>query len=146
MGCLSPEMYFPFFGAFLIDRDLRPGPKCIVSNSAIGWQCWLSSPVIWESGPVLALWLLLLPGPNHVCQSLASGKEPACQCRRHKRCRFDPWVRKIPWRRKWQPTPVFLPGETHGQASLSIRKRQTRLKWLNTQHSRNLPRAGPEGS
>jgi len=40
-----------------------------------------------------------------------SGKEPACQCRRCKRCRLDFWVRKIPWRRKWQPTPVFLPGE-----------------------------------
>ena len=34
------------------------------------------------------------------------------------RCRFDPWVRKIPWRRKWQPTPVLLPGESHGQRSL----------------------------
>ena len=31
---------------------------------------------------------------------------------------FDPWIRKIPWRRKWQPTPVFLPGESHGQRSL----------------------------
>ena len=40
----------------------------------------------------------------------ASGKESACQCRRYKRHRFDPWVRKIPWRRKWKPTPVFLPG------------------------------------
>ena len=30
-------------------------------------------------------------------------------------CRFDPWVGKIPWRRAWQPTPVFLPGESHGQ-------------------------------
>ena len=39
-----------------------------------------------------------------------SGKEPACQC---KRVGFDPWVRKIPWRRKWQPTPVFLPGKSH---------------------------------
>ena len=39
----------------------------------------------------------------------------AGQCRRHRRCRFDPWGGKIPWRRKWQPTPVFLPGESHGQ-------------------------------
>ena len=31
---------------------------------------------------------------------------------------FDPWVGKIPWRREWQPTPVFLPGEFHGQKSL----------------------------
>ena len=38
-----------------------------------------------------------------------SGKEPACQFRR---LRFDPWVRKMPWRRKWQPTLVFLPGES----------------------------------
>ena len=48
----------------------------------------------------------------------ASGKEPACQCRRPKREGFDPWVRKIPWRRAWQSTPVFLPGEFHGQRSL----------------------------
>ena len=37
-----------------------------------------------------------------------------CQCRRGKRYRFDPWARKIPWRRAWQPTPVFLPGESPG--------------------------------
>ena len=48
----------------------------------------------------------------------ASGKESACQCWRHKRCRFDPWLRKIPWRRPWQPTPVFLPGESLGQRTL----------------------------
>ena len=49
----------------------------------------------------------------------ASAKEPACQCRRHKRSRFDPWVRKIPWRRAQQPTPVFLPGESRGQRKLA---------------------------
>ena len=38
------------------------------------------------------------------------------QCRRP---RFDPWVRKIPWRREWHPTPVFLPGESDGQGSLT---------------------------
>ena len=49
----------------------------------------------------------------------AIGKEPTCQCRRRKRCGFDPWVGKILWRRAWQPTPVFLPGESHGQRSLA---------------------------
>ena len=48
----------------------------------------------------------------------ASGKESACQCRRLKRQRFHPWVRKIPWKRAWQPTPVFLPGKSHGQRGL----------------------------
>ena len=46
----------------------------------------------------------------------------ACQCKRHRRREFNPWVRKIPWRRKLQPTPVFLPGESHGQRSL--------VRWL----------------
>ena len=50
---------------------------------------------------------------------VASGKEPACQCWRHKRDVFDPWVRKIPWRRAWQLTPVFLLRESHGQRSLA---------------------------
>ena len=45
-------------------------------------------------------------------------KKPSCQCRRRKRHGFDPWVGKMPWRRKWQPTPVLLPGEFHGQSSL----------------------------
>ena len=62
-------------------------------------------------------------GPRNSCFYKPSGgfpdssvrRESACQCRRPG---FDPWVRKIPWRRKWQPTPVFLPGEFHGQRSL----------------------------
>ena len=45
-------------------------------------------------------------------------KKPACQCRRYKRYRLDPRVGKISWRRAWQPTPLFLPGETHEQRSL----------------------------
>ena len=49
----------------------------------------------------------------------ASGKEPSCHCRRCKRHGFDPWVRKIPWRREQHPTPIFLPGEFHGQRSLA---------------------------
>ena len=90
----------------------------------------------WHPTPVL------LPGKSHGRRSLVDGpwgcreldmteqlhfsgfpggacdKESACQCRRCKRRGFDPWVGKIPWRRKWLPTPVFLPGELHGQRSL----------------------------
>ena len=49
----------------------------------------------------------------------ASGKQSAvaCQCRSHERHRFNPWVRKISWSRKWHPTPVFLPRKFHGQRS-----------------------------
>ena len=51
-----------------------------------------------------------LPGGSVVKTPLANAGD--------KRCRFDPWIRKTPWRRKWSPTPVFLPGKSHGQRSL----------------------------
>ena len=47
-----------------------------------------------------------------------SGKELTCQCKRHKRLTFDTWVEMTSWRRAWQPTSVFMPGESHGQRSL----------------------------
>ena len=49
----------------------------------------------------------------------ASSEEPTCQCRRHRRWGFNPREGKIPWRRAWQPTPVFSLGESHGQTSLT---------------------------
>ena len=55
-----------------------------------------------------------------------SGTESTCQYRRHRRCRLDPWVRKIPWQRKWQPTPIFLPGKSPGKRSLASSSPQGR--------------------
>ena len=49
-----------------------------------------------------------------------SGKDSACQCRRCKRRRFCPWVRKVPWSRKWQPALVSLPGKSQRQSSLVV--------------------------
>ena len=66
---------------------LGPGPHC-------------THP---ESLPVLDQYPFFLGFPGG-----ASGKEPACQCRRCKKCGFDPWVWKIPWRKAQQPTPVLL--------------------------------------
>ena len=62
------------------------------------------------------------------------------QCRR---CGFSPWFRKIPWRRKWLPTPAFLPGESHGQKSLvgySPRghKELDTIEWLNNENNQSL--------
>ena len=51
--------------------------------------------------------------------SWSSAKEPTCQCRRCRKGGFDPYIKKIPWRKKWQPTPVFLPEKLHGQRSLA---------------------------
>ena len=56
--------------------------------------------------------LPVTPGISSGFPGVTSGKEPACQFRRHKSLGFDPWVGKIPWRSSWQPTSVFLPGES----------------------------------
>ena len=77
----------------------------LLSDSFITWG--------WFSGlSVFPTWLLVYR-PSIMW---LTGKEFACWCRRRE---FDPWVGKIPWRRKWQPTPVFLPGKSHGQKSLA---------------------------
>ena len=52
------------------------------------------------------------------CPGGSSGKEPTCHCRRPKNLGLSPWVGKIPRRRAWQPSPVFLPGGSQGQRSL----------------------------
>ena len=55
-----------------------------------------------------------------------------------KRLELDPWVRKIPWGRKWQSTPVFLPGKSHGQRSLVGYRPWGREEWdMTEQHRRN---------
>ena len=65
---------------------------------------------------MLMIWQML--NPMFGFPRWLSGKEFVCQCRRHQRHEFDPWVGKIPRRSKWQPTSVLLPGKSHGQRSL----------------------------
>ena len=70
----------------------------------------------WAGGHKIQVVRAFFLNPSHIpfigfpCHSFS--KESACNAGD---LRFDPWVGKIPWRRKWQPTPVFLPGESHGQ-------------------------------
>ena len=73
----------------------------------------------WSHGLLtINLWILTKYSHSRASQVELSGKESACQCRRYRGLRFDPWVRKIPWSKKWQPTLVFLPGKCHEQRSL----------------------------
>ena len=65
-------------------------------------------------------------------------KDPTCQSRRHKRREFDPWVGKNPWRRAWQPTPVFLPGKFHGRGAWRTTDRgaaESCTHWSNLAHT-----------
>ena len=72
------------------------------------------TPILW-----LFSWWIQNRNLSHIFRG-TSGKEPTCQCRRWKRRVFDPRVGKVPWRRAWQRTPLFLPGEFHGQRSMAV--------------------------
>ena len=74
-------------------------------------------PVSSIRSDVLKLILCQNPRAFQVAQTV---KNPL----QYRRAGFDPWVRKIPWRREWQPTPVFLPAESHGQRSLAGYRRR----------------------
>ena len=90
--------------------------------------------VSWMSGSHSSLFY------HFIIPKCTSGKEPACQCRRHKRCGFHPWVRKIPWRRAGNALQYPCLG-IHGQSSLvgyspwGSQNSQTWLKWLTTSPS-----------
>ena len=83
-----------------IPASNSPTPAAIVRTAQSAWNVlvivFLMNSLSWG----LPWWL--------------SGKEYACRCRHCWRCGSDPWVRKIPWRRERQPTPVFLPGKSRG--------------------------------
>ena len=88
------------------------------------------------------LWPIFLGGTG--------GKEPTYQCRRCNRSWFDPWVEKAPWRKAWQPTPVFLPGESHGQRAWQdtvhgVTRSQTLLKGLSAHKVGQQKKAGRWG-
>ena len=85
----------------------KPLSFIFVSLHLVFRGCSLSISML----PLITVGIILVIGLTWWC----GGTEPASQCRRYG---FHPWIGKIPWKRKWQPTPAFLPGESHGQRNL----------------------------
>ena len=116
-------------GGFCLQRNhllkRKQWGTCIFGG--LKWLVWFDDQVGTEKsanrmepqgrGPAVTfdtVWSVYRLGEYHLAKRLSrwlSGKESVFQCKRRG---FNPWVRKIPWRRKWQPTPVFLPGQSHG--------------------------------
>ena len=127
----SPNVYIPAFSKR--ERNFpRAHPNNIINNLLLrslninyfSTVCNSNDEVellgsIWAKSLSMSSWVNLLLKMYMGVPGGASGKEPTCRCRRHKRHGFDPWIRKIPWIRAWQPIPVFLPIDSHRQRSLA---------------------------
>ena len=95
--------------AWRIPGTVEPGGLPSMGSHRVRHN-WIDLPAA-AAATILIIETVGFPGGSVVnCPPASAG---------NRRCGFDPWVRKIPWRRKWHPTPVFLPGESHGQRSLS---------------------------
>ena len=126
-GLFKSFAYFFLHWVFVADCRLSCPEACeLVPQPGIKPMCpALEGGFLTTGPPGKSLYCLFL---SWVCVLLlmscgsgggASGKEPTCQGKRHNPRGFDPWVGKISRSRKWQPTSVFLPGESHGQRSLA---------------------------
>ena len=92
---------------------------CQIEHTPQNVQDYHSAPRKGERTAGGRISFLFVSVPRHLGFSSGSMvKESDCQCRIRRRLGFDPWVGKIPRRKKWQPTPVFLPGKSHGQRGL----------------------------
>ena len=93
--------------------ERKQGAQCHTHSHSLKSSCFLSHIIFKKKSERIKI-------GNCVCilhfPGVSDGKESACNARRPS---FDPWVGKIPWRREWQPSPVFLPGELHGQRRLA---------------------------
>ena len=115
------------------DSVMNPGPYCHWTHSRASFMFQMScvKRSLWFDETMLMEVVNKLTG----IPKWLSGKEPACQCRRHRRCGFHPWVGKIPWRRKWQPPPVLLDGGAWQATECAVAKGQTWLSnWGRTRH------------
>ena len=135
------DLWASFWSIWITPENKNWGPYLSLKSTWLAdvWQVYLTplnlsvSHLIgwWWGEEVRASQVALL-----VKKTKQTNKKTTCQCRRRKRHGFNPWVKKIPWRKAWQPTPVFLPGESQGQGSLvaavyGVIQSWTRLKWLS---------------
>ena len=116
-------LHCPAWGGLVVMTELGCGPSCSGlctpsprDNRVRGWAL-KAKLALSIRGPASFRWPV---SPAWGFLGSTVGKESICQHKRYKTQGFDPWIRKIPWRRKWQPTLVFLPGKFRGQRSHGV--------------------------
>ena len=109
--CQDNEHHPKSFLVPLRNFSLLPSTPCPTPSLGNHWSAFCHYRLL-SFSRILFEWSYIVSG----LPWWLSGKESACQCGR---CEFNRWVGKMPWRRKRQPTPVFLPGKSHRQRSLA---------------------------
>ena len=114
---LGPEVEpgLPAWGAWNLSRWTTREVTSIVSHASL----MRKQPA--QRAPLVQVvdWIVGFPNGVMGFPGGSKVKKPPANAGRQKRPGLNPWVGKIPWRRKWQPTPVFLPGKSQGQRSLA---------------------------
>ena len=144
--------FFPSTGSFSMNRLFTSGGQSIEASASVSvlpmnikdqFPLGLTSVITYSRYCTILsmLWvkftfiltMSVLFRPLFRLPRWLSSKRIHLQGRRHRRYRFDPWVRKIPWRRQWQPTPAFLLGKSHGQRSLADYSSKGHKGWDTTE-------------
>ena len=128
----SPLLLFYLYGCFL---------QLYLLSQSLRLFFFFSSPSIKLLIPkdsLFNLWEFLLHVILLLFHGCSASTESTCRCRRHRKRWFNPWVRKIPWRRMWLPTPVFLPGKSHGQRTLVECSPWGHKEWDTTKHTARI--------
>ena len=118
---MTERLHFHFSLSCIREGNGNPLQCSCLENPRNGGACWAAIYGVAQSRTRLK-WLSSSSSSSIMVYgaSLVSQRWKIClQCRRCRKLGFDPWVRKIPWRWKWQPTSVFLPGESPEQRSLA---------------------------
>ena len=100
------------------EEERKGKEKENLNEEDISWSGWVDR---WQATERWIEQVLTIKSDHYDSEGLPqclSSKRICLQCGSCRKCRFNPWVRKIPWKRAWQLTPVFLPGESHGQRKL----------------------------
>ena len=108
--------HFPF--SWLLEHWAKSQVTLLSKQYHCGWLCdpdlFTLQGLLFPNGKIRNFQFIFKLPSSHVTQMVKKKKKKIClQFRSHRRCRFDLWVRTIPWRRALQATPVFLPGEFH---------------------------------
>ena len=133
------QLFFKVSFFLLIVECLITSAFLLISNLFISYLLALPQKIcvligVYQSQCVFFFFFLFLLPHYLGLPQWVSGQESTCQCRR---CKFDPWVRKIPQKRKWQPTPIFLPGKSHGQRSLDGHSHGVEKSWTQFSDQNN---------